>query len=410
MPHSRWVPPRFRLPRALPPLLAMVLTVAGGCREDTEPTAPDTPAALATSPAQALSFRQVSAAAGTTCGVTTGNRAYCWGLNYRGELGDGTTTDHLRPVPVTGGLRFSQVSVGLDHSCGLTVDSLAYCWGGNSFGGLGDGTTTDHPKPEPEAAGLRFRQLSAGTLHTCGITTANEVFCWGTSTGAGRFDELGENQRVFPFQLGAGLHFRDVSAGFSTVLGQFTCAITLDNVPYCWGENDFAQLGLGSNGGLFPRPVPVTGGHRFRQVSGGATRTCAPNINRLAFCWGANWYGGVGDGTIIQRTAPVRVARGLAFLDLADGGEYHACGIALDGRAYCWGLNGNGQLGDGTATNRLKPVAVAGGLQFRQLSTGSGYTCGVTTDHVAYCWGRGGGQLGNGTTVGSLKPVAVAAP
>jgi alpha-tubulin suppressor-like RCC1 family protein len=331
-------------------------------------------------------------------------------LNWRGELGDGTTTDRLKPVPVGGALRFRQVSVNFLHSCGLTVDSLAYCWGANDFGALGDGTFTDHFTPLPIAGALRFRQVSAGSSYTCGITTAYDIFCWGT--GGGRGDELGANQQAFPYQLGAGLPFRDVSAALATVIGSFTCALTLAGAPYCWGDNEFGQMGIGQSGGLFPRPVQVAAaGRTFRQVNAGATRTCALNVNRLAFCWGANWYGGVGDGTTLQRTAPVRVARGIAFLDLADGGEYHTCAIALDGRAYCWGLNGGGQVGDGTTTNRLKPVAVAGGLQFRQLSTGSEYTCGVTTEHVAYCWGRNNvGALGNGTLRGSLKPAPVAAP
>jgi alpha-tubulin suppressor-like RCC1 family protein len=72
--------------------------------------------------------------------VATGNLAYCWGTNFSGELGDGTTTTRLAPVPVAGGLQFRQVSAGTNHTCGVTTGNVAYCWGLNDFGQLGDGT------------------------------------------------------------------------------------------------------------------------------------------------------------------------------------------------------------------------------------------------------------------------------
>jgi alpha-tubulin suppressor-like RCC1 family protein len=87
-----------------------------------------------------------------TCGETTGSRAYCWGYNYRGQLGDGTTTTRLIPAPVTGGLFFAQVSAGWSHTCGKTSANVAYCWGDNALGALGDGTSQNYrTKPTPVA-------------------------------------------------------------------------------------------------------------------------------------------------------------------------------------------------------------------------------------------------------------------
>lgn len=144
-----------------------------------EPTEPSTGSelrpALATT-ASALAFRQVSAGSFFTCGVTTENRAYCWGQNADGELGIGTlwepefchetTTCSVRPMAVVGGLLFKAVAAGYFHACGVTTENQAYCWGTGNHGQLGDGTADSHYSPSLVAGTLRFRQVSAGSVHT----------------------------------------------------------------------------------------------------------------------------------------------------------------------------------------------------------------------------------------------------
>jgi alpha-tubulin suppressor-like RCC1 family protein len=89
-------------------------------------------------------------------------------------------------------------------------------------------------------------------------------------------------------------------------------------------------------------------------------------------------------------------------------GNGYACGVTEAGPAYCWGDNRDGQLGDGTRTNRWSPVLVAGGVHFASVSAGTKHTCGVTRAGDAYCWGDNrGGQLGDGTTMDQLTPVRV---
>lgn len=125
--------PLLRLSRA-PAVVAAALTWSlAGCADDaTTPTGPDSPAAPTASAAAAaapLVWRVVSSGDTHTCGVTKDDRAWCWGSNFTGQLGDGTSSDHAFPAPVAGGLRFRSVTVGRVHSCGITTDDLAYCWG-----------------------------------------------------------------------------------------------------------------------------------------------------------------------------------------------------------------------------------------------------------------------------------------
>ncbi len=119
----------------------------------------------------------------------------------------------------------------------------------------------------------------------------------------------------------------------------------------------------------------------------------------------------MGDGNTKLSNSPRAVAGGRSF-DRVSAGAVHSCGEATDNRAYCWGVNANLQLGDGTtALRRLTPVAVVGGRFFTQMSAGGFHTCAKTAAGTAYCWGYGlSGALGDGKATSSSRPVPVAGP
>ncbi len=387
--------------RRLAPIL---LAAAVGCREDAEsPTAPEaTP--LAASATHALAFFQVSAGQLHTCGVTTDNRAYCWGENGQGQLGNGSTTDRLTPVAVSGTRRFRQVSAGDHFTCGVTTDYRAYCWGQGFAGELGDGTGTNRLTPVPVAGGQRFRQVDAGLFHTCAVSYPdNHAYCWGYNGDGESGDGTTTSPRLAPVAVNGGREFRQVQAG-----GRHTCGVTTSREAFCWGENLQGQIGDGSAGSPRLTPTLVAGGRRFLQVDVGWSHSCGVTPNDRAFCWGYGGNGQVGDGSSTRRVTPVPVAGGLSF-ERVSAGYHHTCGETTLNRTYCWGNNDGGQLGDGTTITRLTPVAVGGGLFFSQVSAGDLHTCGKTPAAVAYCWGAGGsGRLGNGSTNNRLRPVPVA--
>ncbi|MFL5441528.1 MAG: RCC1 domain-containing protein, partial [Myxococcales bacterium] len=318
-------------------------------------------------PATELSFVTVSAGLMHTCGITNAGRAYCWGDNFVGQLGDGTATlFQTRPVAVAGGLRFAAVSAGDVHSCGQTTAGAAYCWGDNTSGELGDGTT---------------------------INTAIPI--WSTT----------------PVQVIGGLGFAAVSAGgVVDNTGPHSCGVTTAGKAYCWGNNAYAELGDGTTIAR-ASPVPVTGGLSFAALSVGGAHNCGITTAGVTFCWGDNSTGQLGDGTTTSRGTPVPVIGGLRFAVVSAGmrvasqthagGSAHTCGLTTAGTAYCWGDNTAGELGDGTTIPRTNPVAVAGGLSFAAVSVGGNHNCGITTAGTAYCWGDNtAGQLGDGTTLG----------
>jgi len=260
---------------------------------------------------------------------------------------------------------------------------------------------------------LQFRQISTSNYpgtggHTCAVTTDDLAYCWGSNlwgelgNDAQSTDSCGNPCETRPVAVKGGLHFKHVSAG-----GRFTCGVTTDNHAYCWGRNVEGQLGNGSTS-LSRVPVPVSGGRLFRQIRAGeGAHTCAITPTNVAYCWGANNEGQLGDGTRTERHTPVKVLGGISWLQLGVG-YFHTCGVSTSAKAYCWGRNSDGQVGDGTIALRLRPAAVLGGLAFEQIDTGFDHSCAVSTVGRAYCWGRNAsGQLGNGTRYEYHKPKLV---
>ncbi len=185
------------------------------------------------------------------------------------------------------------------------------------------------------------------------------------------------------------------------------CAVTTAGVAYCWGQNSSGQLGDGRNTDSNV-PVAVSGGLTFQSVSAGDGITCGMTTSGTGYCWGFNANGQRGDGTTTASNVPVAVTGGLAFQSISAGSR-HSCGETTTGTANCWGWNFDGQRGDGTNTDSNVPVAVSGGLTFQSVSAGGQHSCGVTAAGAGYCWGINifDGQLGDGTNTNSNVPVAL---
>ena len=301
-------------------------------------------------------FSKIASHGSHTCGTTLTGAILCWGRNERSQAtADGTVSTVLVPTPLGGG-PYKMVSPARLTSCGLTTSNAAVCWGWNQAGELGDGTKLWRSTPVPVATTLQFASIEASWIHTCALTAFGAAYCWGSYLG----QLMGD-------------------------LGQYT-------------------------------PVAIPGGHVFTRLHANATHTCGLTALGEAWCWGDNASGQLGDGTTTGGGPPVPVSGGLSFSIIATGGiaanysgTSHTCGLTRTGVAYCWGLNNSGQLGDGTLTNHLVPTRVLTNEVFVAIGAGDRFTCAMTSDRRVFCWGANdNGQLGTGTAGGmSSTPVLV---
>ena len=303
------------------------------------------------------------------------------------------------PVP----LPLSAVAGG-QTACGITTSGTAYCWGRGMFGVLGNGVPSDtlpHPVPVTVSGAQVFTAITVGDNHACGLASGT-AYCWGLNTrgqlGAGpmapacmQYVSTYQCSAV-PLAVAAAFSVRQISAGATG-----TCAITSANAAYCWGDNSSGQLGIGAAASS-ASPVAVTGVTALSSISLGRAHACGLTPGGTAWCWGSNTLGQIGASTretcadVYGRmagcsTVPLAVVNGgLTFSAVASGGD-HTCALTTAGAAYCWGANGSGELGNGSHANTDVPTAVAGGMRFTSLTAGDKFTCGIASGGNAWCWG-----------------------
>ena len=352
-----------------------------------------------------IKYRSISAGTMHACDIASGGIVWCWGLNgAEGRLGSpvlGETSMSNVPMKLPGDLRFAQLSTYGRHTCGITLDGKAYCWGYNGWGSLGNGSNASQSAtPVAVSGNLAFRSISAGADHTCGVTTNDRAYCWGNND----WRQLGTGT-VFsgtPVLVSNTLSFAKVTAGTG-----FTCGITTGGATYCWGANSIGQIGDGgkiSYGNVFvAAPQQVVGGQTFQSVTLGNQFACAVTTLGQAYCWGGN-NSKLGNGPNgVDSSTPVQVSGGQIFQTIS-AGYGHTCGVTSLFQIYCWGLNGSGQLGANVA-NGSTPVR-AGAIEAIEVAasgigTGSGsHSCAIAKNRLTvWCWGRNDtGQLGNGAT------------
>jgi alpha-tubulin suppressor-like RCC1 family protein len=327
--------------------------------------------------------------------VGSNDDIYCWGNNEAQQVS--SSTELSLPTPVAVGLsNVGDIGAAAYHTCALQGTDL-YCWGENSSGQLGySGAGTGTPTRVSAVAAAT--EVSTGAAFTC-VRNGTAVQCFGTN-GAGQLGNGGTMDSATPIP---------VPGAATDITGAHNHACMIDNMrAYCWGINNLGQIGNGRTQPI-ETPVAVSGAIDVYTIKGGGDKTCMiANAANTLYCWGYNGYGDLGTGDAINHDTPQMVMTGATQIAL---GTFFGCAVT-GGPLRCWGDNAFGQLADGTMGSHNTPApAATTAPNFTRIDMGDTFGCGLGVDSQVYCWGDNEyGQLGQGTRSGSLVPVAVALP
>ena len=349
-------------------------------------------------------------AAAPAIAVEGAGQVSTWGDNTYGQLGDGSTTDHLTPKLIPSLTGVQQVEGGREHVLALTTTGAVLAWGWNKHGQVGNGSIGGIVK-SPVQVLTSVIDIGAGHYSSFAVKADGTVWGWGQNTSG----QIGTGTTALRVRtprriegLG-GVSIVDVAGGRNHAI-----ALTAGGNVYAWGSNHYGQLGNGTwqNSGT---PVLVSSLTDVVGIFAGRDHNLAVRGDGSVWSWGYNGHGELGDGTGTNRNAPVRVVRlngsALANIVQVGAGANHSLALRSDGTLWAWGRNNFGQLGDGTFSTRRRAVQVAGLSGVKQMAGGRQNSIAVTTGGEVYTWGENVyGQLGDGTvsTTGRNMPGKVA--
>jgi alpha-tubulin suppressor-like RCC1 family protein len=327
----------------------------------------------------------------------------CWGYNYNGQLGNGTTTDSSNPVPVSNLSGAISIAAGQSHSCALMNDNTVRCWGSNTYGQLGNGTVTQSTVPVNVVNISTAAVVATGGLHTCALLADGTLRCWDYDTEGTLGDGQTNNSSV-PVSGPAIGAIRAVATG-----GFHTCvALQAGGTAQCWGRNDYGELGTTNPNGYSVTPIVVPAVTGATALAAAADYSCSLAGNGTVQCWGYGVSGQLGNGNTAVTATPVSVSGLSTTTAISAWGYNHTCALLANNEVECWGGNTNGQLGNNSTISSSVPVFVVGVSTAIAVAPGNTHTCALLSGGIVQCWGSNyTGELGNGTLTQSVVPATV---
>ena len=362
---------------------------------------------------------QLSVGQNHSCGATSEGRAVCWGRGAYGRLGLDNTSASFIPREVVVIEEVAKVSAGEEFTCAIAGEQkVVHCWGLNDRQQLGNPDGGDFSTVPVEVTGVFAPELSqavdvaAGTKHACAVLSDGSAVCWGEAKngrlGDGPVDE-GTSDPVLAVRMvtlpGNIVVRGEIDDAVAVVAGnRHTCIINLDQEVECWGANDQGQLGAdGSQLTESGTAVKVSIPEPVDQIAAGVNYTCARAAGAV-YCWGGNGDGQLGRPSGSDHHVPTPVA-GLDDIVAIAAGNATTCAVSDAGALHCWGSNSYGQLGTSDPSFTSEPIENS--LTDVVEGAVDAHACARTRAGQVYCWGDNDyGSWGNGKRAQEAQPKA----
>lgn len=328
-----------------------------------------------------------SAAAGWlhSLAIKTDGTLWAWGYNTYGQFGDGTNTNNAKPTPVGTDNNWLKIAAGHFHSVALKTDGTLWAWGSNEDGQLGDGTNINKNTVTQIGTATDWVSIAAGSDYTVALKSNGTIWAWGENN----YGQLGDGTRIrknAPVQIGSATDWASISAG-----QDHTLALKTDGTLWAWGYNNSGQLGDGTKLDKLA-PIKIGTATNWRSIDGGGDLSIGIKTDGTLWAWGNNFSGELGDGTTIEKYIPTQIGTETNWRIVDAGFNNSSIALKTDGTLWTWGNNNNGQLGDGTATNRSTPMLIGSSTNWQSISAGTAHTLLINTNGLLS--GAGDNQLG----------------
>ncbi|MBF0621525.1 MAG: thrombospondin type 3 repeat-containing protein [Magnetococcales bacterium] len=378
-------------------------------RKNTDPFNPDTDAdgitddvdILADIPSVPAQIA-ISSSGGHAIATRIDGSLWAWGSNSHGDFGNGSTQSSLTPTLTDDTQGYVAISTSHHHTLAVRVDGTVWAWGNNQNGQLGTGDRTDTDLPIQVTNLSDVIDIKAAGHTSMALKSDGTVWTWGANP-IGALGNATTTDLVIPAQVS---DLADVIAiAFN---GERAFAIKTDGTLWGWGNNQFGRIGDGTTEDHLS-PVQIPALSDVISVAVGRASASAVKEDGSVWAWGYNLYGFLGDGTTTSQLTPVKID-GLPNIDRVYMSETDLRTIAIgtDKSLWTWGDNDNGQLGDGTTTDRTTPIQISSLTDISKISMGTNCTLAILEDGTTWAWGQNYfGQLGNDTNVDQLSPIQI---